>query len=187
MPGFFGLLVLYLSVTISSYVILGHSVHANVLLSINPGPLRIAVEVSLALHVFLAFLLMINPVAQELEEAFGVRLSFNWKRCILRTVIMVVILIIACAVPHFDKIINLIGGSTITLLTFIFPPLFYILLRVKTKPDLEEKRITIGEMIFFIQIMVTGTAGGIAGTYFAVQDIYIAITSKEPPATLVPV
>jgi hypothetical protein len=28
--------------------------------------------------------------------------------------------------PSFGSILNLVGGSTVTLLTFVFPPLFYM-------------------------------------------------------------
>ena len=36
------------------------------------------------------------------------------------------LLFIAETVPSFGSILNLIGASTVTLLTFIFPPLFYM-------------------------------------------------------------
>ena len=35
-------------------------------------------------------------------------------------------LFIAETVPSFGSIINLVGASTVTLLTFVFPPYFYM-------------------------------------------------------------
>lgn len=109
-------------------------------------------------------------------------------------------------IPHFDKIMNLIGGSTMTLLTFIFPPLFYIFLNYNDDSKLRPHkryiyfllgsfqcylltqwlitsiihtyyyyyyfcRISCLEMIFLLQIILIGIAGGIACTYFTMIDI----------------
>ncbi|GIX79169.1 proton-coupled amino acid transporter 3 [Caerostris extrusa] len=132
---FVGILLIYLPVTIPGYAILGSAVPVNILLAIEKGYLRTFIEACLAMHIFMAFLLAINPVAQEIEEAFKVQSNFNYKRCIIRTVIVAVILMIAYTIPHFEKILNLIGGSTMTLLSFIFPPLFYFLLNKKGYND----------------------------------------------------
>ena len=53
-------------------------------------------------------------------------LDFNWKRVALRTFSTFVLLFIAETVPSFGSILNLVGGSTVTLLTFVFPPYFYM-------------------------------------------------------------
>ena len=49
---------------------------------------------------------------------------------------MLLIVLVALAVPHFDIILSLVGASTITATNFVFPPLFYILLsRQKSRSD----------------------------------------------------
>ena len=53
-------------------------------------------------------------------------LDFNWKRCAFRTFSVLVLLFIAESIPNFGAILNLVGGSTVTLLTFVFPPYFYM-------------------------------------------------------------
>ena len=53
-------------------------------------------------------------------------LDFNWKRCVFRSASVAALLFIAETVPSFGAILNLVGGSTVTLLTFVFPPLFYM-------------------------------------------------------------
>ena len=52
--------------------------------------------------------------------------DFNWKRCAFRTLTVFFLLFIAESIPSFGAILQLIGASTVTLLTFIFPPLFYM-------------------------------------------------------------
>jgi vesicular inhibitory amino acid transporter len=39
---------------------------------------------------------------------------------------MVILLFVAESIPKFGSILDLVGASTITLLTFIFPPMLYI-------------------------------------------------------------
>lgn len=46
---------------------------------------------------------------------------------------MGLLLVIGLSLPNFGAILNLIGATTITLLNFIFPPIFYLLLERKYK------------------------------------------------------
>jgi len=49
---------------------------------------------------------------------------------------MVLIVVVALAVPHFGVVLNLVGATTIAVSNFVFPPLFYLLLsRQKSRSD----------------------------------------------------
>lgn len=48
-------------------------------------------------------------------------LEFNHKRCILRTILTILAIVIAESVPRFDLVMSLIGP-----LVYILPPLFYV-------------------------------------------------------------
>ena len=49
---------------------------------------------------------------------------------------MVLIVLVALSVPHFNVVLSLVGATTIAALNFVFPPLFYLLLsRQKTRSD----------------------------------------------------
>lgn len=52
--------------------------------------------------------------------------GFGWKRCLLRTSIVLVEVIIGLSLPDFGLILNLIGGSSLTLCSFLFPAFFYM-------------------------------------------------------------
>jgi Transmembrane amino acid transporter protein. len=52
------------------------------------------------------------------------------------------------SIPKFGKILSLVGGSTITLLTFVFPPFFYMRLCD------QEKQQDWSERYFFLSICV---------------------------------
>lgn len=58
-------------------------------------------------------------------------LGFGWGRIAIRTAVLMVLLLVALLIPKFDKILDLIGGSTISLMSFIFPPIFYMRLASK--------------------------------------------------------
>jgi len=52
------------------------------------------------------------------------------------------------SIPKFGKILSLVGGSTITLLTFVFPPFFYMRLCD------QDKQQDWPERYFFLSICV---------------------------------
>ena len=53
-------------------------------------------------------------------------LDFTWKRLITRTAMMGSALFLAETIPHFSSILSLVGGSTVTILAYICPPIFYL-------------------------------------------------------------
>ena len=53
-------------------------------------------------------------------------LDFTWKRVVFRSLVVVGLLFICETMPNFSTILDLVGGSTITLLSFVFPPFFYM-------------------------------------------------------------
>lgn len=52
--------------------------------------------------------------------------EFCLKRCVVRTVMVCVMIIVGETIPKFGMILALVGGSTITLTTFILPQYFYM-------------------------------------------------------------
>ena len=55
--------------------------------------------------------------------------EFNWRRCVLRTGLLLIVLGIALLIPRFDLVMSLVGGSLTGPLMFVFPPLFYVRLK----------------------------------------------------------
>ena len=63
-------------------------------------------------------------------------LAFGWKRVVIRTGIMAGVAFVAESVPNFGPLLDLVGGSTITLTSVVLPCLFYLYLnaaRIKEK------------------------------------------------------
>ena len=102
---------------------------------------------------------------------------------------MIIIIFIGETVPKFGKILSLIGGSSVTIMTFVFPPLFYWKLK-QGQPDNKLanqflwftinlcyfftwiSEIPIYEKAIFIEIVLIGILGGAASTYSALLDLF---------------
>lgn len=64
-------------VTVGGYVVYGELVTPNVILSLGHSSLVRMANVLMAIHLVLAFLIVINPVCQELEEYFKIPTGNN--------------------------------------------------------------------------------------------------------------
>ncbi|ROT80809.1 hypothetical protein C7M84_000446 [Penaeus vannamei] len=99
-------------------------------------------------------------------------LKFGPKRCIARSCVMAVIILTGLAVPDFGKILDLIGGSSVTLMSFILPPLCYIrLCNAELTAGVKHRDLARWERILLITIIVVGAVGGVASTYSALKEI----------------
>jgi hypothetical protein len=57
---------------------------------------------------------------------FSSPLGYTWKRVAFRSLVVLVLLFVCATMPNFSMFLDLVGGSTVTLLTFVFPPFFYM-------------------------------------------------------------
>ncbi|KRT84045.1 Amino acid transporter [Oryctes borbonicus] len=149
-------------------------------LSISETPLVILANISIAIHLVFAFLIVINPVCQELEEIFGVPHQYNWKRCFVRTLIILLMVLIGETIPKFGKILSLVGGSTITMLTFVFPPYFYMRLCNQKSPLWPEHHIPLYIKTYLWELIFLGLIGGTASTYSAITAIFGTDSFTKP-------
>lgn len=90
-----------------------------------------------------------SALYQHMEDCMGIAREFNHKRCLLRTSLAIVAIILAESVPRFDLVMSLIGGTLTGPLVFIFPPLFYIkILQLQRK---YEKKLQMENLQTFIR------------------------------------
>lgn len=169
---FLVILALYLPITLGGYFVYGEDVTPNVAMTMTKTPLVFVANVLMAIHLLLAFLIVINPVCQELEENYQLPRHFNWKRVVLRSLLVVFMIIIGESIPQFGKILSLVGGSSITLLTFVFPTYFYMKLSDQENPHWPERKIPIHERIFLWELIIIGLVGGVASTFSALRSIF---------------
>ncbi|XP_059143840.1 uncharacterized protein LOC131931155 isoform X2 [Physella acuta] len=163
-------LAMYLPVAVTGYMVYGINTNDNILQSVSPGPMQYTVEVLITLHIFCSFIIVINPVCQELEDLLRIPKNFGPKRVLFRTVMMGVVLFVAESVPHFGAILSLIGGSTLTLLAYILPPIFYLKLCSMTG-NWEKVEPPLHQKVACIEIVIIGTVVGVAATYSAIVSL----------------
>ncbi|KOB79201.1 hypothetical protein OBRU01_00873 [Operophtera brumata] len=84
----------------------------NVAASLAATPLTLVGNVLMVIHLVFAFIILINPVCQEMEELYNVPH----------------VLFIGESIPRFYTILSLVGGTSVALLTFVLPPLCYLTL-----------------------------------------------------------
>ncbi|XP_066955792.1 uncharacterized protein [Macrobrachium rosenbergii] len=61
--------------------------------------------------------------------------EFGWRRCCLRSSVVVLDVVLGMAVPDFGVILNLVAGSAIAFMSFVMPPVCYVRL-CDSKDDL---------------------------------------------------
>ncbi|XP_035662326.1 amino acid transporter AVT1J-like isoform X1 [Branchiostoma floridae] len=168
---FAALLLMYLPVSIAGFLVYKSECDNNILSTLTAGGLKYASLILITLHLIFAFIIVINPVCQELEERLRIANKFGIFRILLRTCLVGLVLFTGESLPHFGAILSLVGGSTITCLTFVFPSMFYLKLSRQTSPDWPEIEVQPYEWAWHIEFILIGVVGGIASTYSAIDGI----------------
>uniref|UniRef100_A0AC34RNC6 Amino acid transporter transmembrane domain-containing protein n=2 Tax=Panagrolaimus sp. JU765 TaxID=591449 RepID=A0AC34RNC6_9BILA len=154
--------------------------------------------------------MIFNPLNQEIEEIFHIPHEFGLKRVIIRTLVMVAVVLVAETVPKFGPMLNLVGGSTLTLTSLVFPIFCYLKLaeierkfnfiQKLKKTDQQKEKILLSDfelktsfweavkntpkiiLILSIITIVFGIIGGGAATYSAILEV--TSTHFVPPCYL---
>jgi vesicular inhibitory amino acid transporter len=167
------LFLVYFPMAAACYFSLGDQVTPNIVLAMSDGWERIIVEIMLLLHLITAYPIITNPPAQFFEQMLNIPSDFNWKRCAFRSISVACLLFIAESVPSFGAILDLVGASTVTLLTFIFPPYFYMRLADASldRKEWVDRKLPLWERIYCWVLIIIGLAGGVCATVIAVRNI----------------
>jgi len=158
------------------------------------------VNMLITIHCILTLTIVINPINQEAAELFDVPQEFCMKRVIVRVGMMVAVVFAAESVPTFGPLLDLVGGSTLTLTSIIFPCVFYLYLAAGDKKSSQKgkegsnyEQPTLGEiwnltsgvtLAICIFIIVVGAIGGAAATFSAINGL--ATTHFVPPCYVQP-
>ncbi|KAE9552958.1 hypothetical protein FO519_003835 [Halicephalobus sp. NKZ332] len=186
------LFFMYTPVCILGYYTYGNALRDSVINSLQKDWIQQAVNLLITIHCILTLTIVFNPLNQEVEEIFNVPQKFGPKRVIIRTGMMVAVVFVAESVPTFGPLLDLMGGSTLTLTSVVFPALFYIFLvagekkaneRIAQrgfKTDEDDCPVTLKELVKYSNpvilglcgcIIVFGILGGAAATYSAIHEL----------------
>lgn len=176
--------IMYVPVSIMGYVTYGDSLRHSVIPSLQSFYIQQSVNLCITLHVTLALTIVFNPLNLELEDALNLPHDFGWHRVVARTGMMLAVVIVALSCPNFGVLLDLVGGSTITLMALVFPIIFHLYLCAANKkykgmqatPD--EQSVTLSEIIHYtskprlfcnLLVLSMAIAGGLMASGMATE------------------
>ncbi|XP_050430990.1 uncharacterized protein LOC126839630 isoform X2 [Adelges cooleyi] len=165
------IMALYVPIVLGGYLVYGDKINQNIALSLSPTWLTTIANTLMATHLILGFIIIINPVSQQLELFCNVPNNFCFKRLITRFLLLSLMVLLGESIPNFGKLVALIGGSTVTMSTFVLPSLLHMKLCSQTNPLWPERQIAWHSKMYMWEIIIVGILGGIASTYAAVVAI----------------
>lgn len=161
---------LYFLTAVPGYYIYGTTVKNPVYNSIPEGVPQIIAIVLMTVHVLMAVPILVTSFSLDVEEMLDITVERlgKWReffiRAAMRIVIMCVVGVLACTVPHFDLLMSLIGSFANCGLILIFPVLFYFRLTgFRNKP--------IYEIAWCALIVLLGIVGLIFGTIDSIKGL----------------
>jgi len=161
-------LVLYIPLGVIGMLFFGDLLHANILHNINEDfqAINVAVLLLVAVQAIMSATILGNPVVAMIDGAVNTPPNrlLSWKRILVRFCSVLGIVIICEAIPRFDLIMALIGGTTINTAVFILPCLFHMKL---AKNDKWHKM----KISFDILAIMFGVAAGCVCTYASIAHI----------------
>uniref|UniRef100_A0A1I8AB28 Aa_trans domain-containing protein n=1 Tax=Steinernema glaseri TaxID=37863 RepID=A0A1I8AB28_9BILA len=171
--------MIYMPVALLGYLTYGSSIGESIIDSIQTPWLQMAANTLIAIHCILTLVFVLNPLNQEAEEHLNLPHTFGLERVICRSIMMFLVVFVAESVPTFGPLVNLVGGSTITLTAIVFPCLFNVYLKAQ-EHETEDRIPTLEKivsstpkpkLILITLIMVFGVVAGTAATYSAIKDL----------------
>ncbi|XP_066138589.1 uncharacterized protein mah [Euwallacea fornicatus] len=124
--GFLITLFMFGTTTLITALKYGNSIKPSLLETLPTStPLHFAAAL-VAIQLCLTSAVSNSTLYQHMEDCLNISREFNHKRCILRTILTILAIVIAESVPRFDLVMSLIGGTLTGPLVFILPPIFYM-------------------------------------------------------------
>ncbi|CAI4229434.1 unnamed protein product [Auanema sp. JU1783] len=131
--GYIAMFFLYAPISMLGYAVYGNSLSDTITVSIQTLVLRHIVNVMVTIHVLFSIIVIGNPVLQGVEQVFKVQDKMGSGRFVVRSIIFFAAIFIAATLPDFGIFLDLIGGSSMTILSIILPGLFSLYLEAAEK------------------------------------------------------
>ncbi|KAK6753934.1 hypothetical protein RB195_013118 [Necator americanus] len=177
--------VMYGPVCIMGYLTYHDTIRDSIIPSIQTVWIQQAINVLITIHCLLTLTIVFNPLNQEMEELLNCPQHFGWQRVLIRTGIMVAVVFVAESIPNFGPLLDLFGGSTLTLTSVILPCLFFLFLNARQMREndtgkKDDSPATLKDvfkytprstLIICIGIIVFGFFGGAAATFSAIVEL----------------
>lgn len=177
--GYCIVLFIYLGVSLTAFIVLDGKIQEDILTSFSSMPMFktckffkayvMIAQMLICGHVLCAFVMLVNPVNQQLEALLNAPIYFSWQRIVIRTAIIVLVVVVATVIPNFGPVLSLAGGTLFSLLNVIFPILFYCKLA---------NRMGWLKEVFLALIIIISIATAIGNGYVEIKDVVKVIQGK---------
>ncbi|XP_050523505.1 uncharacterized protein LOC126895557 [Daktulosphaira vitifoliae] len=172
---FFITCCLFSITTVIAYLKLGGLVNSNLLDALPESQVLNIDIILVTLQICLSTVVSTTALFQNIEHHLRIPREFTWKRCILRTFVMMLAVLIGEVVPRFDLVMGLIGSLLTGPLMFILPPIFYTKIKslhyskIKTSKrvcyrtfpnaklslDVGSRRLILASFLVFVGVLAT--------------------------------
>ncbi|KAG0353298.1 hypothetical protein BGZ54_002303 [Gamsiella multidivaricata] len=172
--------VMYIMIAVAGYMAFGSDTRNPILDNLPHGAWSIVAHSLITLHVLLAAPILLTSLAMMIESALemrspsfaqGTKIQQFLKRAIPRTIIIVLVALIASVIPFFGDVMDLLGALTTCLLVFIMPILFYYRLGGMSNASIAGR-------LWAWFIFLVGVVAMVLGTYDATKHLVRDIKSK---------
>ena len=156
----FSLIVITICYTlfgVAGYAAFGEEVEAVITKNLGPGFLAYSIKAALSVALYFTYPVVLHPVGQIADTKIPKRVLS------LRIILVIFILFIVIAVPSFAFVMELVGGSPCSLISFVLPALFhYKIMRDELGP---------GAKAIDVAIVIFGVALGTICTLVVFADV----------------
>ncbi|XP_030849627.1 lysine histidine transporter 1-like [Strongylocentrotus purpuratus] len=174
--------IIYFPATITCLIIYGEgyrALHAsNILDIVTSHFITVPFIILIMFYTIPVIIITSNPFFQDAEDFFNIPYVFTWKRCLLRSLYILLLLFVAMTFPHFTIFLPLIGGPLVAVVNFILPIVIYAkLVRMEPPASPPESIIpacltnTCHVIIVLVAILGAGMSSGAA--------VYHLVTSHD--------
>ncbi|XP_059488359.1 uncharacterized protein LOC132204082 [Neocloeon triangulifer] len=179
--GFLVTCSLFLTTTVIAMWRYGSTVTPNLLQGMPANAPLYADVLLVTLQICLSMVVGGCALFQDVEDKLGIPREFNWKRCVVRSTLIMLAVGLGLTVPRFDLIMGLIGGALTGPLMFIFPPLFYLHLSQNALSGARRHPLWMAaERMLLFGVILAGVAATGAATYFSMVET-IQYADFTPP------
>ncbi|CAK8697798.1 unnamed protein product [Clavelina lepadiformis] len=165
------ILMMYIPIGAIGFGVYGDLVADNIFSSLTRGPLQVTATILITMHLVCAYVIIQNPLSQVLEMPLKLPDEFGVKRVVVRSAITIVVIFTAESCPRFGHILALVGGSAVTLNTFVFPSVFFWRFCTRFGGKWDGAKMPKWEIPLHVIIIVIGIIGGVSATYSAIKGI----------------
>ncbi|KAF1771627.1 hypothetical protein GCK72_003454 [Caenorhabditis remanei] len=125
--------IVYLAVSITGLMAYGDSMVDTVIPSIQLTWVAQTINVLITAHIMPTIIIVLSPLSQQVEEWIKIPNQFGARRALVRTLILFCVCFTALSVLKLGLFLDLVGATTITLMTMLLPSIFWLFMQASAK------------------------------------------------------